>query len=157
MDRNRTSILFFVIVLAILLSLLACTSNQDTANTSSSDNVTQPPTSATPPPVADTNRGNPKLEYVLVQLILAEKRGETVSFAQQSGIELRDSSVLVDIKCVPGQAEVAAKAAISAGATLVTTSGDWTGGYVPITSLDTLANEKSIYWITVADSGQPGR
>ncbi len=148
-----------ILVSFIILSLItACASNQGEVDSPSSGNATQPPTGVSPPWIQELERGNPKLNGALVRLIEAEKRGEAESFARQSVLDMRDSSVNVDIYCVRGQAEAAAKAATRLGATMVSTYEDWLlGAYVPITSLDALANEKSIEKIEPADAGQPAQ
>ncbi len=76
-----------------VLALAGCTSGQDIIN---------------PPPSDSLDKGNPKLDSASNQLILAEKRGEANSFAQQSNIRLVDGSGSIIIECVPGYLEAAA-------------------------------------------------
>ncbi len=143
MRKQTRIILSIIIIMALLLSIAGCSSKRE-------ETATSPP--------EDLERGNPKLEYVLVQLIRAEKRGEAESFARQSALTLRDDRVLVEIVCVPGQVEAAAKAATRGGAEIVANykNKKGFGAFVPITSMEALANDidKSIYRIEVADPGQ---
>jgi len=53
------------------------------------------------PPIELPEKGNPKLDSQLNQLVHAERNGETASFAEQSNIELVDGAVRVIIECVP--------------------------------------------------------
>lgn len=92
-------------------------------------------------------KGNPKLDSQLNQLVRAETRGDAALFAEQSDIELIGSSVRVIIECVPGQLAVATEAATNAGANLETSHDDLLQAVVPISSLTTLANEESIHFI----------
>jgi hypothetical protein len=140
--KNMGLILAFIL---LVVSLPAC---------SQPENQPVPSTNITTDkliPIEDIDRGNLKLDYILVQLIEAEKRGKADSFALQRDITLRGSSVLVDIRCVPGQIEAAASAAIRMGAKLASSlnSPDGFSAIVPITSLEALAKEKSIAWIAI--------
>ena len=117
-----TSIVVLLVSISVLvLAPVACTSGED--------------------------KGNPKLDSQLNQLVDAERRGEAASFAEQSGLELVNESVRVIIECVPGELEVAAEAATDAGARLETSHDDLLQVVVPITSLITLADEPSIRFI----------
>ncbi len=151
MLKQTRIILSLVIMTALLLSSPSCASNRDGTNSPVSDNKGE----HLPPPAPVT--GNPKLLYVLVQLIQAEKRGEAEAFARQSGgaIELRDGRVFVTIQCVPGQVEAATKAATSAGAKLGASARNSFDAFVPITSLEALASEKSVFFIATPDRFQP--
>lgn len=91
------------------------------------------------PPPDLPDKGNPKLDSQLNQLVRAEMRGEAASFAQQSSIELVDGRVRVIIECVPGQLEAASEAATNAGAKLETSYENLLQGLVPVASLSTLA------------------
>ena len=63
-------------------------------------------------------RGNPKLAYVLEQLIEAKKRGEAEAYAQQYVLKLRDGKVAVEIVCVPSQVDVVIQAINATGGSL---------------------------------------
>ena len=93
------------------------------------------------------DKGNPKLDSQLNQLVRAERLGEADSFAEQSNIELINGSVRVIIECVPGQVDDATGAATNAGARLETSYKDLLQVVVPITSLTTLTDAESIHLI----------
>ena len=99
--RQGTTIIMVLLVSIIVLTLVlvACASGQDVVNL---------------PPFDSPDKGNPKLDSQLNQLVCAESSGEAASFAEQSDIELVDGSVRVIIECVPGQLEAATEAAASA-------------------------------------------
>jgi len=128
--------ILLITLLIILLSLPACTSNQD----------------GTKPLPRVYPEKHPKLDSHLLDLIEAEKRGEGEAealvkrWARSEGME--DSRVIVTITGVPEQVEAAKDAAIKAGAQRlgVGTLGTQTviEAFVPIASLEALANEESI-------------
>ncbi len=131
--RRRPGITIAVVPLVIVLALFpACTSGQDVIDL---------------PPPELPDKGNPKLDSQLNQLVSAESRGEAASFAEQSDIEWVDGSVRVIIECVPGQIEAASEAATNAGAKLETSYDNLLQVVVPITSLTTLADAASIRFI----------
>ncbi|MDP3880189.1 MAG: hypothetical protein Q8Q07_07805 [Dehalococcoidales bacterium] len=99
------------------------------------------------PPLNSSEKGHPKLDSRLNQLVDAEKRGEAASFAGQSGIELVDGKVRVIIEVVPGQLETATGAATDAGAQIETSYNDLLQAVAPVTSLPTLADEESVRFI----------
>ena len=107
------------------------------------------------PPFDLPDKGNPKLDSQLNQLVSAERRGEAASFAEQSGIELVDGNVRVIIECVPGQLEAAAEAATNAGAKLETSYDNLLQVVVPITTLTTLADAESIRFIRLPQYPSP--
>ncbi len=134
--RGNLGITIKVVVLisigVLVLVSAACTSGQDINDL---------------PPLDSPDKGNPKLDSQLNQLVSAERRGETVSFAQQSNIELVDGAVRVIIEYVPGQLEAATEAVTSAGAKLETSYADLLQVVVPIAKLSTLADATSIHFI----------
>jgi len=129
-----------IIVLGVLIANIgilvlvpvACTSGEEVTNL---------------PPLDLPDKGHPKLDSQLNQLVRAESRGEAASFAEQSNIELVDGGVRVIIECVPGQLETATEAATNAGAKLEASHDNLLQVVVPITSLTTLADEASIHFI----------
>ncbi len=96
------------------------------------------------PPIELPEKGNPKLDSQLNQLIQAEARGETFAFAEQSGIELSGQRVRVIIESLPGRLEEAAQAAANAGAEVETSHDDLLQVMAPVNILNSLAEEASI-------------
>jgi len=107
------------------------------------------------PPLELPDKGNPKLDSQLNQLVHAERNGETASCAEQSDIELVDGAVRVIIECVPGQLEAATEAATNAGAKLETSYDNLLQVVVPITKLSTLADAESIRFIRLPQYPSP--
>ncbi len=99
------------------------------------------------PPIELPEKGHPKLDSQLNQLVHAEERGETASFAEQSNIELVDGAVRVIIECVPGQLEAATEAVTNTGAKLETSYENLLQVVVTINRLGTLADAASIQFI----------
>ena len=134
--RRRLGIIIIVVMLAsigiLVLVPVACTSGQDIIDL---------------PPSDLPDKGNPKLDSQLNQLVDAEGHGEAASFAEQSDIELVGRSVRVIIECMPGQLEATTEAATNAGAKLETSYDNLLQVVVPITSLTTLADAESIHFI----------
>lgn len=93
------------------------------------------------------DKGNPKLDSPLNQLVQAEREGEAASFAEQSGIGLVNGGVRVIIECVPAQVDAAMVATSNAGAKLEASHDNLLQVVVPITSLTTLADVASIHFI----------
>jgi len=143
--RRRLGIIIIVVMLASIgvLTLIpaACTSNPDIIDL---------------PPLNLPDKGNPKLDSQLNQLVDAEGRGEAASFAEQSDIELVDGAVRVIIECLPGQLEAATEAATNAGAKLETSYDNLLQVVAPITSLTTLADAASIQFIRLPQYPLPG-
>ena len=104
---------------------------------------------------SSADKGNPKLDSQLNQLVLAEAHGEAASFAQQHNIELVNGSVRVIIECIPGQLEAAAEAATSAGAKLEASYDNLLQVVVPVTSLNALADAESIRFIRLPQEPLP--
>ena len=147
----RILIVIQTIILLILLTLLTtvgCQQQPEPAPTLS------PMPNPLPPTLPD--KGNPKLDSQLNQLIQAEELGEAASFAEQSSIELVDRSVRVIIECVPGELEAATEAATNAGAKLETSYRNLLQVLVPIASLNTLAEEASILFVRLPQYPLPG-
>jgi len=92
-------------------------------------------------------KGNPKLDSQLNQLVRAEMQGEAASFAQQSNIELVSGNVRVIIECVPGQLDAATEAATALGASVEMSYRNLLQIVVPIASLTSLADASSIHFI----------
>ncbi len=134
-------VLGIIIILALLVLVpVACTSGQNIINL---------------PPSNLPDKGNPKLDSQLNQLVDAEGRGEAASFAEQSNIELVDGAVRVIIEYVPGQLEAATESVTNAGAKLETSYDNLLQVVVPITSLTTLADAESIHFIRLPQYPSP--
>ena len=91
-------------------------------------------------------KGNPKLDSHLNQLIWAERQGVAESFARQRDIQLVDGNVRVIIECMPRQVEAATEAANALG-TVELRYRNWVQAVVPITSLTALAEAESIHFV----------
>jgi hypothetical protein len=148
MKKTIVVLLIISLLLSSLTMAVGCQQQPEPAPTLSSMPNPLPPTSP--------DKGNPKLDSQLNQLVLAESRGEAASFAKQSNIELVDGAVRVIIECAPGQLEAATKAATSAGAKLETSYENLLQVVVPITSLTTLADAASIRFIRLPQYPSPG-
>ena len=111
-------------------------------------------TDLAPPDLPD--KGNPKLDSQLNQLVHAESQGEATLFAEQNDIELIDGEVRVIIECVPGQLELATEAVTDADARLETSYDSLLQVVAPIDSLNTLADTASIRFIRLPQYPLPG-
>jgi len=140
----RKLIALRIIILLILLPMLIIVGCQQ-----------QPEPAPPEPPVNLPDKGNPKLDSQLNQLVNAESRGEAALFAEQSNIELVDGAVRVIIECMPGQLEAATKAASELGV-VETSYRDLLQVVVPITSLTALADAASIHFIRLPQYPLPG-
>ncbi len=142
--RRRLGITIIVVMLAsigvLVLVPVACTSGQDIIDL---------------PPSDLPDKGNPKLDSQLNQLVDAERHGKAASFAEQSNISLVDGDVRVIIECVPGQLEAATEAATNAGAKLETSYDNLLQVIVPITNLTALADVASIHFIRLSQHPLP--
>ena len=143
--RRRLGITIIVVILVsigiLVLVPVACTSGQDIIDL---------------PPSDLPDKGNPKLDSQLNQLVDAEGHGEAALFAEQSDIELVDGAVRVIVECMPGQLEAATEAATNAGAKLETSYDNLLQVVAPITSLTTLADAASIQFIRLPQYPLPG-
>jgi hypothetical protein len=123
----------------LVLVLVACASGQDVKN---------------PPSVNLLEKGNPKLDSQLNQLVHAERNGEAASFAEQSSIELVDGNVRVIVECLPDQVDAAVEAASALGV-VETSYRNLLQVVVPITSLTTLADATSTRFIRLPQYPSP--
>ncbi|MBI2852614.1 MAG: hypothetical protein HYX84_05900 [Chloroflexi bacterium] len=133
--------LFFVTGLVVPV-FMACASPQE-------------PASPPPLPPLGGDKGNPKLSSQLNQLVQAESRGEAVSFAQQQNIVLVDRKVRVVIETLPGQLEMARQAVASVGTVEASDEG-LLQAIVPVSSLNSLAEEPGIKFIRLPMLPVPG-
>jgi len=138
--------LLFVSVSLLILVPLACNSSQDRENHSTLNVV---------------DKGNPKLESTLNQLVDAAKRGEAELFAEQINIELVDNHIRVIIECVPNQLESTIEVVTSTGARIEASYDDLLQVVVSINMLSNLTNSDSIRFIRLPQQalpalGQPG-
>lgn len=100
------------------------------------------------PPVDYPDKGNPKLDSFLNQLIAAERRGEAEAFARQRDVQLTDGKVRVEIQAVPGQLDVAANVTASFGTIeVIARVQNAIQAVVPISDLAMLAEKESIQMI----------
>ena len=134
-----TIIVVLLVGIGVLALFPACTSGEGKIN---------------PPPFDLPDKGNPKLDSQLNQLVSAEKRGEAASFAEQSNIELVEGNVRVIVECLPDQIDAAVKA-VSALGVVETTYRNLLQVVVPITSLTTLADAESIRFIRLPQYPSP--
>ena len=134
------TVLLLVSVSVLVLVPTACTSSQNIMNLPQFDSA---------------DKGNPKLDSRLNQLVSAETRGETTLFAEQSNIELVNNDVRVILECVPGQLEAATQAATNVGAKLEASYDNLLQVVVPITRLSTLADAASIHFIRLPQQPLP--
>ena len=132
-----------IIAILVLLSILITVGCQQESELSSTEPHTSLP-----------EKGNPKLDSQLNQLVLAESQGQAASFAEKSNIELVDGKVRVIVECLPDQVDAAIKASSALG--IVETSYDnLLQVVVPITSLSTLADAASIRFIRLPQQPLP--
>jgi len=135
-----TIIVVLLVGIGVLALFPACTSGEGKTNL---------------PPLDLPDKGNPKLDSQLNQLVSAEKRGEAASFAEQINIELVEGNVRVIVECLPDQIDTAVKA-VSALGVVETTYRNLLQVVVPITSLTTLADAESIRFIRLPQYPSPG-
>ena len=95
------------------------------------------------PPIELPEKGNPKLDSQLNQLVSAQTSKRAASFAQESNIKMVDGNVRVIVECLPDQVDAAAKAAGALGV-VETSYRNLLQVVVPITSLTALADAPSI-------------
>ncbi len=139
-----------VIILFILLPLLTTAGCQEQSDTA-------PTLSPTPNPLSPAlpEKGNPKLDSLLNQLIQAENLGDAASFAEQSSIELIDGSVRIIVESLPEQVEATTKAASALGV-VETSYGDLLQVLVPVASLTALADAASVRFVRLPQYPVPG-
>lgn len=135
-----TILLLLVSVSVLVLAQISCDSSQETTN---------------PQPLGSADKGNPKLDSQLNQLVSAEMRGEAVQFAEQRNIELVNTGIRVIIECVPGQFDAAAEAATNVGGKLEASYENLLQLVVPITELNNLAGATSIHFIRLPQQPLP--
>ena len=140
----QTMVLF---ILPPLLTTGGCQEQSDTAPTLSP--------APNPPSPTLSEKGNPKLDSQLNQLIQAEKLGDAASFAEQSNIELVDGNVRVIVESLPEQVDATTKAASALGV-VETSYGDLLQVLVPVASLTTLADAASVRFVRLPQYPVPG-
>ena len=101
------------------------------------------------------DKGNPKLDSQLNQLVQAEIRGEAASFAEQHNITLVDDRVRVIVECSPGQVD-AADEIVSAVGVVESRYDDLLQAMVPVSSLTALADIASVRLIRLPQQPVPG-
>jgi len=127
-------ILISLSLIALFIPIIACNSGKEVMNRKMDRSLNQ-----------------------LVQLVQAGKLEEAEAFASQGGLKLKDGNVKVSVYFASGQGEVAAKAVTDAGGELTSTynSGVLFDAWIPVTKLESVANEKSISYIEQIDPGVP--
>ncbi len=95
------------------------------------------------PPIELPDKGNPKLDSQLNQLVSAQTPKRAASFAQESNIELVDGNVRVIVECLPGQVDAAAKTAGALGV-VETSYRNLLQVVVPVSQLTALADTPGI-------------
>jgi hypothetical protein len=131
-----------------MLFLLSCAPAVGQTIISSENNTKPPPMPSVSQPYPD--KGNPKLDSFLNQLIAADKKGEAEALARSAGYSLiSDNSngkkVKVEIEAMPAQLDSAVNVTSVVGK--VGAIGLRSNGFdavVPISSLESLAADKSI-------------
>lgn len=137
---NAAGILVFTV---IALTVLGCAPPQSQTIPPSTDD--EEPSRL---PIDYPDKGNPKLDSALNQLIDAYNQGKAEEFARQRNIKLVDGKVRVEIRAVPGQLDVAANVSASVGTVeLISRRSNGIQAVMPITSLTMLAEEESIGFI----------
>ena len=106
------------------------------------------------PPLELPEKGNPKLDSQLNQLVSAQTSRRAATFAQESNIELVDGNVRVIVECLPDQIDAAVEAASALGV-VETSYRNLLQVVVPITSLTTLADAESIRFIRLPQYPSP--
>ena len=147
--------LLLVSVSVLILAAVACESNQDVINQDVINHDVMNQDIINLPPSESADKGNPKLDSQLNQLVSAERSGEAALFAEQCNIELFNNDVRVILECVPGQLEAATQEAINAGARIEASYDNLLQVVVTITSLSTLADSKSIRFIRLPQRPLP--
>ena len=96
------------------------------------------------PPLELPEKGNPKLDSQLNQLVSAQTSKKAASFVQESNIELMDGDVRVIVESLPDQVDAATEAATALGASVETSYNNLLQVVVPIAELTALADTPSI-------------
>ena len=144
-------ILSLIIVLTVLLFIpaIACAPPRAQTVPPSSDNRDFHP-GFNLPPIPDPDKGIPKLDGHLNQLILEEKQGKAEEFARQLNIKLIDGKVRVQIEAMPGQLDAAVVVTAATGTVeIISYTLNMVEAVVPITSLAVLAEKDSIRFIRI--------
>ena len=90
------------------------------------------------------DKGNPKLDSQLDQLVRAEAAGNAEEFARTNNIELENGRVRVIIECIDGQLDAARTATVNAGAEIETVYNNLIQTSIPVNRITALAAEESI-------------
>ncbi len=134
LSQIRT-ILSVIIIVALLLSSALFSGEQPAAAADGEE--------LDLPPIELPDKGNPKLDSQLNQLVSTETSKRAASFAQESNIELVDGSVRVIVESLPDQVDAAVKAAGALGV-VETSYRNLLQVVVPISSLTALADTPGI-------------
>jgi hypothetical protein len=137
----------FLVFSIILLSITACAAHQGTANTSSSDNK-----GVTIPQPDYPKKQIPSMDGKLRMLIVAGSDAESFARSRGMGDDVIDGKVRVQIEAMPGQLDVAANITAAIGTVeVIARKLNMFDAVVPLTSLEALANESSIRYISLPE------
>ncbi len=98
------------------------------------------------PQIELPEKGNPKLDSQLDQLVSAERRNQVTSFAQQSNIAMVDGNVRVIVECLPDQVDAIVKAASALGV-VETSYRNLLQMLVPVPQLAILADTPGVHLV----------
>ncbi|MBI2847895.1 MAG: hypothetical protein HYX83_01835 [Chloroflexi bacterium] len=121
--------------LIVLLLSVACTANQSSTGL--------------------PDKGHPKLDSQLNQLIKADEEGQAAAFAGQHNIQLPDGKVRVIVEALPGQLQAATQAVNDIGGSLETSYADLLQAVVPVAGLTALADKSGIRFISLPQAALP--
>lgn len=92
-------------------------------------------------------KGNPKLDTQLNELVAIKTPEKAPSYAQKYDMGLDEGYVRVIVECIPGQVDTAIEAAITLGADVETGRLDLFQITVPLSSLTTLAESPAVSFV----------
>jgi hypothetical protein len=101
------------------------------------------------------DKGLPKLDSQLSQLVDVAGRGDEASFVQQHNIDISNGAIRVIIECVSGQLEDAKKTAINNGAEIEAFYENMFQALVPVTNLKALSDAESILFVRLPQRPLP--
>ncbi|MEA1958848.1 MAG: S8 family serine peptidase [Chloroflexota bacterium] len=141
--RKRGPEVSLLLILAIVLGLFV--QLPISGSTMGADSPGNHAIDLSPPDKAD--KGNPKLDSILQQLIDAEATGRGVEFSQQVDIDYVGSTVTVVVESQPGKTQSAIAAARAAGGDVEVSYGNQLQVRLPVSALDGIANNPNIDFV----------
>ena len=134
---NQIRIILSVIIITVLLFGSSLPLGEQPASAADGEEIDLPP-------IELPEKGNPKLDSQLNQLVSAKTtRRAASSFAQESNIKLVEGNVRVIVECLPGQVDAATKSASTLGV-VETSYRNLLQVVVPVPQLTALADAPSI-------------